>query len=178
MSLPLTTVKFHQLQVFRGTPMAAEYDADPAQVPFLGGRPVHRPVRRDTAAAEARPGRRTLCFSEAPPRYHYGRNWGLIRNEAAAGRCSKKDWRSANAYQGEIFIPLWHRIVKLRVGYENASLWRPLLKSVKEYFLMTVGMMLYSFGMDRMHHARRRYRRRCHGPFARAVPCAWNIGPA
>lgn len=29
-SLPLTTVKFHQLQVFRGTPMAAQYDADPA----------------------------------------------------------------------------------------------------------------------------------------------------
>ena len=30
-SLPLTTLKFHQLQVFRGTAMAAEYDADPGR---------------------------------------------------------------------------------------------------------------------------------------------------
>ena len=33
-SLPLTTVKFHQLQVFRDTPMAAEYDADPGRFRF------------------------------------------------------------------------------------------------------------------------------------------------
>ena len=32
------------------------------------------------------------------------------------------------------------------------------------------------FCMDRMHHARRRYRRRCHGPFARAVPCRGTLG--
>lgn len=33
-ALPLTTVKFHQLQVFRSTPMAAEYDADPGRFRF------------------------------------------------------------------------------------------------------------------------------------------------
>ena len=33
-SLPLTTLKFHQLQVFRSTAMAAEYDADPGRFRF------------------------------------------------------------------------------------------------------------------------------------------------
>ncbi len=33
-ALPLTTVKFHQLQIFRDTPMAAQYDADPGQFRF------------------------------------------------------------------------------------------------------------------------------------------------
>ena len=33
-ALPLTSVKFHQLQLFRGTPLAAEYAADPARFRF------------------------------------------------------------------------------------------------------------------------------------------------
>ena len=33
-SLPLTTIKFHQLQVFRGTTMAEQYDIDPQQFRF------------------------------------------------------------------------------------------------------------------------------------------------
>ena len=54
-ALPLTTVKFHQLQVFRGTPMAAEYDADPARIRFC-------PPGAPPAPPAARSGRRALRF--------------------------------------------------------------------------------------------------------------------
>ena len=43
--------------------------------------------------------------SEAPPRYHYGRNWGLIRNETLLAMLEKR-LEERGAYQGEIFIPL------------------------------------------------------------------------
>ena len=43
--------------------------------------------------------------SEAPPRYHYGRNWGLVRNEQLLAMLEKR-LEERNAYQGEIFVPL------------------------------------------------------------------------
>ena len=105
-ALPLTTVKFHQLQVFRGTPMAAEYDADPARFRFWGiGEyldlivEILRRLRPDLVVER--------FASEAPPRYHYGRNWGLVRNEQLWAMLEKR-LEERNAYQGEIFIPLWH----------------------------------------------------------------------
>ena len=106
-SLPLTTVKFHQLQVFRGTPMAAQYDADPRRFRFWEvGQYIDlfveilRRLRPDLVVER--------FASEAPPRYHYGRNWGLIRNETLLAMLEKR--------------------LEERGAY-----------------LMTVGMMLYSF---------------------------------
>lgn len=66
-SLPLTTLKFHQLQLFRGTTMAAEYDADPGSLPLLGDRRVHRPFRRGAAPPAARSGRRAVRERGAAP---------------------------------------------------------------------------------------------------------------
>ncbi|MEG1864724.1 MAG: TIGR01212 family radical SAM protein, partial [Alistipes sp.] len=43
--------------------------------------------------------------SEAPPRYHYGPNWGLVRNEQLLTMLEKR-LEALNAYQGEFFIPL------------------------------------------------------------------------
>ena len=43
--------------------------------------------------------------SEAPPRYHYGRNWGLVRNEQLLAMLEKR-LEERNAYQGEIFVSL------------------------------------------------------------------------
>jgi radical SAM superfamily enzyme len=79
-ALPLTTVKFHQLQVFRGTTMAEQYDANPDIFRFwtveeyieLFSEILAR-LRADIVVER--------FASEAPPRYHYGRNWGLVRNE-------------------------------------------------------------------------------------------------
>ena len=40
--------------------------------------------------------------SEAPPRYHYGRNWGLVRNEQLLAMLERR-LEERNVYQGEIF---------------------------------------------------------------------------
>lgn len=103
-SLPLTTVKFHQLQVFRGTAMAAEYDADPSRFRFweVGAYldlfvEILRRLRPDVVVER--------FASEAPPRYHYGRNWGLLRNEQLWAMLEKR-LEERKAWQGEFFIPL------------------------------------------------------------------------
>lgn len=100
-ALPLTTVKFHQLQVFRGTAMAAEYDADPARFRFWE---VDEYI--DFFVEILRRLRPSLVVerfaSEAPPRYHYGRNWGLIRNEQLLAMLEKR-LAERDAYQGEFF---------------------------------------------------------------------------
>lgn len=102
--LPIDTVKFHQLQIFRGTPLAAEYDADPSRFRFWE---VDEYI--DLFVEMLRRLRPTIVVerfaSEAPPRYHYGRNWGLIRNEELLARLEKR-LAERDAYQGEIFIPL------------------------------------------------------------------------
>ncbi|MEG2060524.1 MAG: TIGR01212 family radical SAM protein [Alistipes sp.] len=103
-ALPLTTIKFHQLQIFRATPMAAEYDADPARFRFWTLEEyldlfveVLRRLRPDLVVER--------FASEAPPRYHYGPNWGLVRNEQLLTMLEKR-LEALNAYQGEFFIPL------------------------------------------------------------------------
>ena len=78
--LPLNTIKFHQLQVFRGTLMAEQYAKDPSQFHFWECEEyidlfidMLEMLREDIVVER--------FASEAPPRYHFGRNWGLIRNE-------------------------------------------------------------------------------------------------
>lgn len=99
--LPVDTVKFHQLQVFRGTPMAAEYDADPGRFRFW-----EVDEYLDLVVAMLRRLRPDIVVerfaSEAPPRYHYGRNWGLIRNETLWAMLEKR-LEDLDAYQGEFF---------------------------------------------------------------------------
>lgn len=103
-ALPLTTVKFHQLQIFRDTPMAAEYDRDPGRFRFwtleeyvdlfVG---ILRRLRPDLVVER--------FASEAPPRYHYGPNWGLVRNERLWALLEKR-LEALDAYQGDFFITL------------------------------------------------------------------------
>ena len=100
-ALPLTTIKFHQLQVFRGTTMEREYDAHPELFRFweldeyldLMVEIVRR-LRPDIVIER--------FASEAPPRYHHGRNWGLIRNETLWSMLEQR-LRDRNAFQGELF---------------------------------------------------------------------------
>ncbi len=103
-ALPLTTVKFHQLQVFRGTAMAAEYDADPARFPFW-----EVDAYIDLAVEILRRLRPTLVVerfaSEAPPRYHYGPDWGLLRNERLWAMLDER-LAARDTYQGEFFLSL------------------------------------------------------------------------
>ena len=100
-SLPLTTIKFHQLQVFAGTAMAEQYDRNPEQFRFWEVDEyidlfieILRRLRPDIVVER--------FASEAPPRYHYGRNWGLIRNETLLAMLEKR-LNERGAYQGELF---------------------------------------------------------------------------
>lgn len=79
-SLPLNTVKFHQLQVFRGTAMARLYEEHPEAFSFW--------ELPDYIAFFSQLLRRLSpkfvlerFAGEAPPRYHLNPGWGLIRNE-------------------------------------------------------------------------------------------------
>ena len=103
-SLPLTSVKFHQLQVFSGTAMEHEYDLHPERFRFWEVEEymdlfveILRRLRPDIVVER--------FASEAPPRYHHGRNWGLLRNETLWSMLEKR-LREKGAYQGEKFIHL------------------------------------------------------------------------
>ena len=100
-SLPLTTIKFHQLQVFRGTAMEREYDEYPEHFRFWELDEyldlmveILRRLRPDIVVER--------FASEAPPRYHHGRNWGLIRNETLWSMFERK-LKERGAYQGELY---------------------------------------------------------------------------
>ncbi len=79
-SLPLDTIKFHQLQLFKGTPMAQEYLEKPEKFHFYSLEEYIELFAdilerlRDDLIVERFAG-------EAPPRYHAGHPWGLVRNE-------------------------------------------------------------------------------------------------
>jgi radical SAM superfamily enzyme len=102
-SLPLVTVKFHQLQIFRNTPMAAEYERHPERFTFRG---MEEYI--DFFIAILRRLRPTLVVErfagEAPPRHRVGAGWGLVRNEELAarldGRLSELDVRQGDLYNG------------------------------------------------------------------------------
>ena len=105
-SLPLTTVKFHQLQVFRGTTMAEQYDREPEKFRFWT---VEQYIELfSEILSRLRPDIVVERFaSEAPPRYHYGRNWGLVRNETLWMMLEKR-LLEKSVYQGKNFVPLRH----------------------------------------------------------------------
>ena len=101
-SLPLTTVKFHQLQLFRGTAMADEYDRAPERFRTWSIEEyldlfveILRRLRPDLVVER--------FAGEAPPRYHHTEGWGLIRNEQLLAmldaRLEALDARQGDRYQ-------------------------------------------------------------------------------
>lgn len=100
-SLPLTTVKFHQLQIFRDTAMACEWERDPDKFPF---RTPEEYI--DFFIAILRRLRPSLVVErfagEAPPRHRVGKSWGLIRNETLLGMLESRLAR-LDVRQGDLF---------------------------------------------------------------------------
>lgn len=100
-SLPLTTVKFHQLQIFRNTAMAADYERDPGRYPF---RSMEAYI--DFFIEILRRLRPSLVVErfagEAPPRHRIGRDWGLVRNEELMARLEKR-LEELDVRQGDLF---------------------------------------------------------------------------
>jgi radical SAM protein (TIGR01212 family) len=106
-ALPLTTVKFHQLQIFRGTKLAEEYDRSPDRFRFWTLDEyidliveILRHLRPDLVVER--------FASEAPPRFHHCEGWGLIRNETLWAMLEKR-LHEKRAFQGEKFISLSHK---------------------------------------------------------------------
>lgn len=100
-ALPLTTIKFHQLQLFKDTAMAAEYDAHPDKFRFWSVEEyialfveIVRRLRPDIVVER--------FAGEAPPRYHHTEGWGLVRNETLLMMLDKELERK-NVHQGDIF---------------------------------------------------------------------------
>lgn len=100
-SLPLTTVKFHQLQIFRDTTMAADFDAHPEKYRFRELTDyidffidILQRLRPDIVVER--------FAGEAPPRFHYGPNWGLVRNEQLLAMLEKR-LSETGAYQSQLW---------------------------------------------------------------------------
>lgn len=102
-ALPLDTVKFHQLQIFKNTPMAADYAARPDRYSFFG---MEEYIDFFIDLLERlRPSLVVERFaSEAPPRYQAGPTWGMVRNEQLLSmferRLQQRDTFQGALYQG------------------------------------------------------------------------------
>lgn len=102
-ALPLETVKFHQLQIFRGTALAAEYLRAPERFRFW-----EMDEYIDFFIEILRRLRPTLVVErfagEAPPRHRIGPDWGMIRNEELATRLDRR-LAELDVCQGDLFTP-------------------------------------------------------------------------
>ena len=92
------------MQLFRGTPLAAEYAADPARFRFwtldeyldLFVRILRR--LRPSLVVER-------FASETPPRFRCGPDWGAVRNEGLWQMLEKR-LEALDAHQGDFFLSL------------------------------------------------------------------------
>lgn len=100
-TLPLTTIKFHQLQIFKDTAMAKDYAVNGDKYRFWELDQyidlfveITRRLRPDIVIER--------FASEAPPRFHLGLNWGMIRNDQLLTMYEKR-LAELDAWQGEFF---------------------------------------------------------------------------
>lgn len=99
--------------------MAAEYDAAPERFRFW--EPEEYIDLFVEILRRLRPGVVVERFaSEAPPRYHYGRNWGLVRNEQLA-RDARKKIGGTQCIPRRIFYYLCRRQTSAKVGCASAE---------------------------------------------------------
>lgn len=97
-SLPLTSIKFHQLQIFKNTPMADEWHAHPERFDFPS--PEEYIDLFIEILIRLRPDMVVERFAgEAPPRFHEAGQWGLLRNEQLVTMLVER-LESRGLYQG------------------------------------------------------------------------------
>ena len=101
-SLPLTSVKFHQLQIVKGTRMEKEYDNNPGEFLRLS---LNEYLDLVTDILERL--RPDLCIErvagEVPPRFVCETPWGLIRNDGIL-RLLDKRLEERDTWQGRLFF--------------------------------------------------------------------------
>jgi radical SAM protein (TIGR01212 family) len=99
-NLPINNIKFHQLQIIKGTAMAREYERNPEDF-------VHFSVEEYIEfiidfTERLNPGFVIERFAgEVPPRFLAGPGWGLIRNDQLLGRIEKR-MEERETYQGRV----------------------------------------------------------------------------
>ncbi len=100
--LPLTTIKFHQLQIVTGTAMAHDYQKHPEDYPLFSFEEYVDFIIRYTERLN--PDFIIERFAgEVPPRYLSGPGWGLIRNDqinvAIGKEMEKRDTSQGKFYR-------------------------------------------------------------------------------
>lgn len=100
-SLPLDTVKFHQLQIFKGTAMAEDFEKNNEKYKFYT---LDEYLELVVDILERLRGDMVVerFAGEAPPRYHAGHPWGLVRNERLWQLLEQK-MLQRNTYQGRLY---------------------------------------------------------------------------
>lgn len=100
--LPLDTVKFHQLQIFKGTAMEKDFLSNPDKYKFFELDEyidlmvdIFERLRNDIVVER--------FAGESPPRYHAGHPWGLVRNEKLWQMLQKRLQERAT-FQGKLYI--------------------------------------------------------------------------
>jgi len=100
-ALPLDTIKFHQLQIIKGTAMETEYNKHPENFTFF-----ELPEYIDffiKFIEQLNPAIVVERFAgEVPPRFLAGPGWGLIRNDQIMVKFEKR-LEELNTYQGKFF---------------------------------------------------------------------------
>jgi len=99
--LPLTTVKFHQLQIIKGTKMEKEYQTGPSDFELFSWDEYLMFIisfleRLNPALVVER------FTGEAPPRFLTGEGWGKKRTDQIVGLVEKK-MEEMNTWQGRLF---------------------------------------------------------------------------
>ena len=101
--LPLTTIKFHQLQIVTGTAMAIDYQKHPEDYPLFSFEEYIDFIIRYTERLN--PDFIIERFAgEVPPRYLAGPGWGLIRNDQI-NVAIEKEMEKRNTSQGKYYKP-------------------------------------------------------------------------
>lgn len=102
-TLPLQSVKFHQLQLFKDTAMAEQYEANAADFSFFT---LAEYIDLFVDMLELmRPDIYIERFAgEAPPRYHaFAHPWGLVRNERLVQLLQSR-LEARQTFQGRLFV--------------------------------------------------------------------------
>lgn len=99
--LPINNLKLHQLQIFRNTLMAADYEAHPEEYPLFSLEEyiefiIHFIERLNPYIVIER------FTGEAPPRFQVGPTWGRLRTDEVQ-RLIEKRMDDLNTWQGRLF---------------------------------------------------------------------------
>ena len=100
-ALPLTTVKFHQLQIIKGTKMANDYGKHPGDYPLFSLEEYVDFIIKFTE--NLNPGIIIERFvSEVPPRFRLAPDWGMLRADRIQQLIEAK-MEEINTWQGKFF---------------------------------------------------------------------------